>query len=135
MYLLDSNVCIALMRRAPKVAGHFLRHRLRDVSTCSIVAAELIAGAWLSQARERNLEITRDFLASLRQHPFDEACLEHYGELRARLTRSGQIIGPTVVGFIADGPGGLARGLVFSAVALWVGAALALRQRALVQPT
>lgn len=94
MYLLDSNVCIALMRRAPKVAGHFLRHRLRDVSTCSIVAAELIAGAWLSQARERNLEITRDFLASLRQHPFDEACLEHYGELRARLTRSGQIIGP-----------------------------------------
>lgn len=94
MYLLDSNVCIALMRRAPKVAGHFLRHRLRDVSTCSIVAAELIAGAWLSQARERNLEITRDFLASLRQHPFDEACLEHYGELRARLTRSGQLIGP-----------------------------------------
>ncbi len=48
---------------------------------------------------------------------------------------AGQIIGPTVVGFIADGPGGLARGLVFSAVALWVGAALALRQRALVQPT
>ena len=43
----------------------------------------------------------------------------------------GQIIGPTVVGTIADGPGGLARGLVFSAVALWVGAALAWRQRAL----
>ena len=44
---------------------------------------------------------------------------------------AGQIVGPTVVGFIADGPGGLARGLVFSAVALWVGAALAWRQRAL----
>nr|WP_304844290.1 YbfB/YjiJ family MFS transporter [Hydrogenophaga sp.] len=44
---------------------------------------------------------------------------------------AGQIVGPTVVGFIADGPGGLARGLVFSAVALWVGAALATRQRAL----
>ena len=44
---------------------------------------------------------------------------------------AGQIVGPTVVGFIADGPGGLARGLVFSALALWVGAALALRQRAL----
>lgn len=44
---------------------------------------------------------------------------------------AGQIVGPTVVGFIADGPGGLARGLVFSAVALWLGAALALRQRAL----
>lgn len=44
---------------------------------------------------------------------------------------AGQIAGPTVVGLIADGPGGLARGLVFSAGALWVGALLALRQRAL----
>lgn len=44
----------------------------------------------------------------------------------------GQIVGPTVVGWIADGPGGLARGMVFSAAALWVGAALAWRQRPLV---
>jgi len=44
---------------------------------------------------------------------------------------AGQIVGPTVVGWIADGPGGLARGLVFSAVALWVGALLAARQTAL----
>lgn len=43
---------------------------------------------------------------------------------------AGQIVGPTVVGWIADGPGGLARGLVFSALALWVGALLASRQRA-----
>ena len=44
---------------------------------------------------------------------------------------AGQIVGPTVVGWIADGPGGLARGLLFSAGALWVGALLASRQRAL----
>lgn len=44
---------------------------------------------------------------------------------------AGQIVGPTMVGWIADGPGGLARGLVFSACALWVGAALAARQKAL----
>lgn len=44
---------------------------------------------------------------------------------------AGQIVGPTVVGWIADGPGGLARGLVFSAVALWLGALLAARQKAL----
>ena len=44
---------------------------------------------------------------------------------------AGQIVGPTVVGWIADGPGGLARGLVFSAVALWLGALLAWRQKAL----
>lgn len=43
----------------------------------------------------------------------------------------GQIIGPTVIGWIADGPGGLQRGLIFSALALFIGAALASRQRAL----
>jgi predicted MFS family arabinose efflux permease len=41
---------------------------------------------------------------------------------------AGQIVGPTIVGWIADGPGGLSAGLVMSAMALWLGAALALRQ-------
>ena len=50
---------------------------------------------------------------------------------------AGQIVGPTVVGWIADGLGagsdlvGLQRGLIFSAVALWLGAVVAMRQRAL----
>lgn len=44
---------------------------------------------------------------------------------------AGQIVGPTVVGWIADGPVGLARGLVFSACALWVGALVAWRQKPL----
>ena len=44
---------------------------------------------------------------------------------------AGQIVGPTVVGLIADGAGGLERGLVFSAAALWLGALLASRQRSL----
>lgn len=43
----------------------------------------------------------------------------------------GQIVGPTIVGWIADGAGGLERGLIFSALALFVGAALALLQKAL----
>jgi predicted MFS family arabinose efflux permease len=46
----------------------------------------------------------------------------------------GQIIGPSVIGWIADGPGGLQRGLIFSALALFVGAILASRQRALGNP-
>ena len=43
----------------------------------------------------------------------------------------GQIIGPTVVGWIADGQGGLARGLLFSAAALLLGAAVAWFQQPL----
>jgi predicted MFS family arabinose efflux permease len=43
----------------------------------------------------------------------------------------GQIIGPSIVGWVADGAGGLQRGLIYSALALFVGAGLASRQRAL----
>ena len=43
----------------------------------------------------------------------------------------GQIIGPSVVGLIADGPGGLARGLAISAGLLALGAVLAAVQRPL----
>jgi predicted MFS family arabinose efflux permease len=45
----------------------------------------------------------------------------------------GQIVGPSVVGWIADGEGGLARGFAFSAAALLVGALLAALQRPLRQ--
>ena len=47
---------------------------------------------------------------------------------------AGQMLGPTLVGWIADatdGPDGLARGLVFSACVLWLGAVLAWQQRKL----
>jgi MFS family permease len=43
----------------------------------------------------------------------------------------GQIVGPTMVGWVADGPGGLVQGLGWSALALWLGALVALRQKAL----
>jgi len=42
---------------------------------------------------------------------------------------AGQIVGPTLVGWVADGPGGLARGFVVSAAALALGALLASQQR------
>jgi predicted MFS family arabinose efflux permease len=44
---------------------------------------------------------------------------------------AGQIVGPTMVGWIADGAGGLARGLLISAFALWLGALMAWRQKPL----
>jgi predicted MFS family arabinose efflux permease len=46
----------------------------------------------------------------------------------------GQIVGPTVVGWIADGSGSLARGFAVSAAMLAAGSALALLQRALPRP-
>jgi hypothetical protein len=44
---------------------------------------------------------------------------------------AGQIVGPSLVGWISDGSGGLARGLALSAAVLALGALLATRQRSL----
>jgi predicted MFS family arabinose efflux permease len=44
---------------------------------------------------------------------------------------AGQIVGPTFTGWIADGPGGLLRGLAWSAALLALGAVVALAQRPL----
>ncbi len=48
---------------------------------------------------------------------------------------AGQIVGPTLVGWVADGEGGLAQGFWLSAAALALGALLASRQRPLPRPT
>jgi MFS family permease len=46
---------------------------------------------------------------------------------------AGQIIGPTIAGWISDGQGGLARGLLFSGIALLLGGLIATRQKPLAQ--
>jgi MFS family permease len=46
---------------------------------------------------------------------------------------AGQIIGPTIAGWISDGQGGLANGLLFSAVALLLGGLLATKQASLIK--
>ena len=50
------------------------------------------------------------------------------------LFAAGQIVGPTIVGWISDGPGGLRVGLMISAGMLLLGAALASRQKAFGNP-
>lgn len=47
---------------------------------------------------------------------------------------TGQIVGPSLVGWVADGPGGLERGFVVSALLLAAGSLLAARQRPLAMP-
>lgn len=51
----------------------------------------------------------------------------------ATVVAAGQIVGPALVGAIADGAGGLVRGFVVSAVMLWLGTLLAWRQRVVVR--
>ena len=47
---------------------------------------------------------------------------------------AGQIVGPSLVGWVADGLGGLRLGFALSALALAFGSVLAWRQKPLAQP-
>jgi len=95
MYLLDSNVCIAWMRtRSPSIRNAFARIGESNIFLCSIVKAELDFGLQYCgnpPARARQLEL---FVSRFESLPFDDPCVRHYGELRARLTHAGQLIGP-----------------------------------------
>ena len=93
-YLLDTNICIALIRQRP--AG--LLQRLTalepgEVGLSSITLAELIYGAAKSSQTEQNLAALEQFLLPLELVNFDESAATAYGQIRAGLEREGKVIG------------------------------------------
>ena len=94
MWLLDTNVCIYLIKKKP---DHLL-HRLRqvDIATVSVSAvsvAELQYGVAKSGRPEQNALALAAFLAPLGVEAFDDAAAAAYGPLRAELERAGTPIG------------------------------------------
>lgn len=92
-YLLDTNICIYVLKhRPPQVRAQFNMHA-RALCTSSVVAAELFYGAEKSSIPEHNLEQIEGLLARLEILPFDAQAAAHYGSIRANLEASGQPIG------------------------------------------
>jgi tRNA(fMet)-specific endonuclease VapC len=86
-YMLDTNICIYLMRqRPPEVVERFQSLSLGDVVLSAITLAELRVGIErhpdLKEAAERAL---RQLLAQIPAVAFDNAAAESYGILAAAL--------------------------------------------------
>lgn len=95
MILLDTNVCIALLRRPEAgLARRLGRHAPAEVRLCAVVKAELWHGARRSARVAENTALLRHFFEPLASLPFDDACAEHYGALRSELEAAGTPIGP-----------------------------------------
>jgi tRNA(fMet)-specific endonuclease VapC len=94
MFLLDTNICIGLLKAQAPLVDRLRRLAPREVAVCSVVVAELFYGARKSQRVAENLATLRRFLAPLRSLPFDDRAAEDYGSVRAELERSGAPIGP-----------------------------------------
>lgn len=94
MWLLDTNICIYLIRQKPRRLLDRLRGvDIRAVSVSSISVAELQYGVAKSARPEQNGIALAAFLAPLAVEPFDEAAAAAYGAVRANLERAGTPIG------------------------------------------
>jgi tRNA(fMet)-specific endonuclease VapC len=94
-WLLDTNAWIDYLKNpASAVRAQLVERKPEEISTCSIVRAELLHGARKYGAHERRLAIVRETLAPYRSLPFDDAAAEHYASIRNELEQRGERIGP-----------------------------------------
>lgn len=93
-WMLDTDTCIALIKRQPASALKKLRGKsVGQVGISSITLSELSFGAERSARPEQNLEALREFLLALEIAPFDELCAFRYGNIRAQQEKKGRPIG------------------------------------------
>jgi tRNA(fMet)-specific endonuclease VapC len=92
-FLLDTNIVSDLVRDPHgRVTGHIARVGEEHVGTSIIVAAELRYGAAKKASSRLSVQLEK-ILGVLRVMPFEAPADTVYGELRARLERTGRIIG------------------------------------------
>lgn len=93
-YLLDTNICIYLIKqKPPKVLAHFRTLTLSDIVISSISVAELEYGVCKSQQQEQNRNALMQFLVPLEVIEFDQAAATVYGSVRSDLESRGLVIG------------------------------------------
>ena len=93
-YLLDTSICIALIRhRPPRLLARLQRSAVGDVGLSSITLAELHYGTARSRFPQQNREALEVFTLPLVLVPFDGTAAAAYGPLRADLEGRGTPIG------------------------------------------
>ena len=93
-YLLDTNICIYIIKKRPEQVIERLRHtRISEVGVSSITLSELEYGAAKSSRPAQNKLAIVEFLAPLEILSFDDMAAQEYGKVRAYLEKQGTPIG------------------------------------------
>ncbi|WP_303902205.1 type II toxin-antitoxin system tRNA(fMet)-specific endonuclease VapC [Thiohalomonas denitrificans] len=93
-YMLDTNICIYVMkRRPPEVHERLKGVSVGDVGISAVVLAELRYGIAKSVQGERSEAALIEFLRFASVLDWPEGAAQDYGEIRAELERVGRIIG------------------------------------------
>jgi tRNA(fMet)-specific endonuclease VapC len=94
-FLLDTNICIYLLKNDPPHVRQRIKNlHFGDLTVSSITLAEMYFGAAKSINPNKNLKTLRGFLGAIICLPFDEQCAYLFGALRADLEKRGTPIGP-----------------------------------------
>ncbi len=93
-FLLDTNIVIYTMKNRPKQVNRRFQQHDGRMGISTITLGELVFGAERSQQVERNLADIETLAARLEVLPFDHRAAYHFGQIRAKLYRTGQPIGP-----------------------------------------
>jgi len=93
-YMLDTNTCIAIIKRRPDtIQTRLIALAVEEVGISGIVVAELWYGVAFSQKKKQNETALKDFLdyVTVLDWPFEAG--EIYGRIRADLKGKGTPIG------------------------------------------
>ena len=82
-YMLDTNMCIYLMKNQPEsVARRFAQCLVGDVVMSAITYAELEFGVLACVSPERERDNLRALIEDIKVEPFDEGAAVAYGSIR-----------------------------------------------------
>ncbi len=94
-YLLDTNICIYLIKKRPKeVLHHFKQHSPQDVAISIITLFELQYGIEKSQYPQQSKAALKKFLLPFNLINMDRSSALESAVIRAQLEKKGMPIGP-----------------------------------------
>ncbi len=94
-YLLDTNICIYLIKKRPlAVIDRFRQYSPKDVAISTISLFELQYGIEKSQYRQRSKDALAKFLLPLNLINIDRSSAVEAAIIRAQLEKKGMPIGP-----------------------------------------
>ena len=92
-FLLDTNLCIRVLRDRPPSLRERFNREADGLAISTIVLTEPLHGAAKSARPEANRREVENFAARLEVLPYDAAAAHHAADIRATLERKGQVIG------------------------------------------
>ena len=92
--MLDTDICIYIIKRKPKSALERLEMLQPGQLTMSAITfAELMNGAKKSQHIESNISKLNELAELIEIYPFDQKAAVFYGDVRSALEKKGKTIG------------------------------------------